>query len=207
MRRLFDIAVAATALVVTSPLLAVAALAVKARIGGPALFRQKRTGLDGRTFTILKFRTMREAYGPDGEPLPDGARLTKLGKLLRDLSIDELPNLVNVLRGDMAIIGPRPLIEDYRDLYSNRQWRRHEVRPGITGWAQVNGRNALSWDEKFELDVWYVENRTWRVDAAILLRTVACVVARDGIAMPGAATVHRFEGSDEDGSRLGARLA
>lgn len=205
MRRLFDIAVASTVLAATAPLLVATAGLVRWRIGGPALFRQTRTGLDGRPFTILKFRTMRDAFGPDGEPLPDGARLTKLGKVLRDLSIDELPNLLNVLRGDMSLIGPRPLVDDYRTLYSVRQWRRHEVKPGLTGWAQVNGRNSLSWDEKFEFDVWYVENRSWRLDLAILLRTVACVVARDGISMKGAATVHRFEGAASD-TRLATTL-
>ena len=205
MKRLFDIAVAGTALVAAAPVIAVAAGLVKWRIGGPVLFRQTRTGIDGMPFTILKFRTMRDAFDRDGSPLPDGARLTRLGKLLRDCSIDELPNLLNVLRGDMSIVGPRPLIDEYRDLYSARQWRRHEVRPGITGWAQVNGRNRLSWDQKFELDVWYVENASWRTDLTILFRTIGCVLGRDGIAMDGAATVHRFEGSAHP-SALAARL-
>ena len=204
MKRLLDIALAATGLALASPVLLVTALAVRASTGGPILFRQTRTGLGGKPFTILKFRTMRDARDADGEVLPDGARLTPLGSLLRDLSVDELPNLVNVLRGEMSLIGPRPLIHEYRDLYSTEQFRRHEVKPGITGWAQVNGRNALSWDEKFRLDVEYVDRRSWRLDALILFRTIGCVVARDGISMPGAATVRRFEGEP---SKLAARLA
>ena len=194
MRRALDIVVAFGVLLLAAPLLGAVALLVRTCLGGPAFFTQTRTGLHGRPFTIYKFRTMRDVVDANGEPLPDGARLTRLGKLLRDLSIDELPNLLNVLRGEMSLIGPRPLIDDYHDLYSVEQRRRHEVKPGITGWAQVNGRNALSWDEKFALDVWYVDNRSWRTDLAILWRTIGCVVARDGISMAGAATVHRFEG-------------
>ena len=203
MKRLLDILGASIALVLVSPVLLVTALLVAHQHGGAVIFRQTRTGLGGRPFRIWKFRTMRDALDANGQPLADGARLTPLGRRLRDLSIDELPNLVNVLRGEMSLVGPRPLVDDYRDLYSPRQWRRHDVKPGITGWAQVNGRNSLSWDEKFALDVWYVENRSLALDALILLRTAGCVVAREGIAMPGAVTVHRFEGTP---SALAARL-
>ncbi|MBW3656191.1 MAG: sugar transferase [Gemmatimonadetes bacterium] len=164
-------------------------------MGSPVLFRQTRPGLHGRAFTMYKFRTMRHAYDREGRPLPDPARLTRVGRLLRSTSLDELPELFNVLRGDMSLVGPRPLLPEYLPLYSEEQARRHEVRPGITGWAQVNGRNAITWEQKFRLDVWYVDNHSLRLDALILLRTVAKVLAREGINQEGQATAETFRGT------------
>jgi sugar transferase EpsL len=194
-KRAFDVVVAALALVVLSPLLAVVALLVRFRMGSPVLFRQPRPGRGGTVFELVKFRTMTDRRGPDGELLPDDQRLTALGRWLRRTSIDELPELLNVLRGEMSLVGPRPLLVEYLPLYSERQARRHDVRPGITGWTQVNGRNALSWDDKFELDVWYVEHRSLRLDLRILAMTIGKVVRGDGVAAPGSATMERFRGS------------
>ena len=167
-------------------------------MGPPALFRQQRPGRNGERFTLLKFRTMRDATDAAGQPLPDAERLTPLGEFVRRSSLDELPQLLNVLRGDMSLVGPRPLLMEYLPLYSARQARRHEVRPGITGWAQVNGRNALGWPEKLEMDVWYVENRSFLLDLKILLLTVGRVLARSGISQPGAATMEKFRGEGND---------
>ena len=161
-KRLIDIVVAGTGLLVLSPVMAVAALVIRLRLGSPVIFRQLRPGHEGRPFTLAKFRTMRDATGPDGHVLPDEERLTSFGVFLRRSSVDELPQLWNVLRGDMSLVGPRPLLMAYLPLYSREQARRHHVRPGITGWAQVNGRNALSWEDKFRLDVWYVDNQSLR---------------------------------------------
>lgn len=187
-------ALAATALVATSPILVLTTLTLLG-CGSSVLFRQKRPGLGGRVFEILKFRTMRESVGADGAPLPDDERLTRVGRALRAASIDELPQLLNVLRGDMSLVGPRPLLVQYLPRYSARQARRHDVKPGITGWAQINGRNAISWKQKFELDVWYVENWSLLLDFKILALTAAKVVRRTGISQSGQATMQEFMGS------------
>lgn len=194
MKRLFDIAVAGGLLVLLSPLLLVLAALVRFNLGAPVLFRQIRPGKDAHPFTILKFRSMRDAVDPQGAPLPDHARLTPFGRFLRASSLDELPELWNVLKGDMSLVGPRPLLMEYVPLYSPEQARRHEVRPGITGWAQINGRNAISWEEKFALDVWYVDNRSFWLDLRILAATVGRVVQRSGISAAGEATMPRFTG-------------
>lgn len=196
-KRLLDLTLVIVSMVVWLPLMAIVALSVWLRIGRPVMFRQKRLGLDGKLFTLIKFRTMREAVDETGAVLPDVDRLTGFGRWLRTTSLDELPSLVNVLIGEMSLVGPRPLLVEYRDLYSLRQMRRHEVRPGLTGWAQVNGRNSLNWPDKLEMDVWYVENRGLRLDMRILILTVASVLSRRGISAPGEATMTRFTGSGE----------
>ena len=198
LKRAFDIVVAAALLVVLAPLMAMIALAVRIGLGQPVIFVQERPGKGGRVFRLYKFRTMRDARGPDGTPLPDAERLTGLGRFLRASSLDELPELWNVLRGDMSLVGPRPLLVEYLDRYSPRQARRHEVRPGITGLAQVSGRNALGWDERLELDVRYVDERTFWLDLRILLLTLGTVVRREGIASDGHATMPEFTGDDGD---------
>jgi len=195
-KRLLDVAVAGTGLVLASPLLAVIAVAVRVGVGGPVLFRQLRPGRDGVPFELLKFRTMTDRRGPDGALLPDAERLTAVGRLLRRTSLDELPELVNVLRGDMSLVGPRPLLMEYLDLYTPEQARRHEVRPGITGWAQVNGRNATTWEERFALDLYYVEHASLRLDLQILWRTLGQVITGSGVSAPGEATMARFRGSE-----------
>ena len=195
LKRIVDVGVAAAALVVAAPVLGVAAIAIRTTMGRPVLFRQPRIGLHGERFEILKLRTMRDATDASGRPLDDAERLTALGRLLRSTSIDELPELINVLRGDMSLVGPRPLLVEYLPLYSPEQARRHEVRPGITGWAQVNGRNALTWEEKFAHDVWYVDHWSLALDLRILCRTVATVLRRDGLAHAGSETMPRFQGS------------
>ena len=197
-KRVFDIAIAATLLVVLSPVLLIVALAVWARHGTPVLFRQTRPGRGGRPFTLLKFRTMNNDCDAGGVLLPDEARLTAVGRFLRRMSLDELPELVNVLQGDMSLVGPRPLLMEYVPRYMPEQWRRHEVRPGITGWAQVNGRNALSWDEKFALDVWYVDHRSFRLDLDILARTAREVLSGHGVSSEDHATMPPFHSSRPD---------
>lgn len=194
-KRVIDILAAAVGLVLLSPILLLLALAVRARLGSPVLFRQIRPGLRACPFTILKFRTMRDARDSNGLPLPDGERLPPLGRFLRSTSLDELPELWNVLRGDMSLVGPRPLLTEYLPLYSERQARRHEVRPGITGWAQVNGRNSLGWNERFELDVEYVERYSLVMDARILALTALKVFRREGITQQGSATMEKFRGN------------
>lgn len=196
-KRVFDITVAGTALALLAPLLVPLAALIRFKLGSPVLFRQIRPGLHGEPFQMVKFRTMRDAVDEAGKPLPDAERLTRFGRLLRSTSLDELPELWNVLKGDMSLVGPRPLLMEYLPLYSAEQRRRHEVRPGITGWAQVNGRNAISWDEKFRLDVWYVDNRSFLVDLRILALTVRKVFAREGISGQGEATMSRFTGSSK----------
>lgn len=193
-KRLFDVVVSATALLALSPLLLVLSLVIAVKLGRPVFFIQQRPGLHGRLFNMIKFRTMANAVDAAGRPLADELRLTPVGRLLRTTSLDELPELWNVLKGDMSLIGPRPLLPQYLERYTRRQARRHEVRPGITGWAQVNGRNALSWDERFELDVWYVDNHTFLLDVRILLMTVMQVVRRHGISSEGHATMPEFLG-------------
>lgn len=195
MKRLFDMLVSGLALVVLSPFLAALALLVRWRLGKPILFRQVRPGMDARPFEMLKFRSMTDVRGADGTLLPDAERLTRFGRFLRSTSLDELPELWNVLKGDMSLVGPRPLLMEYLPLYSPEQARRHEVRPGITGWAQVNGRNALSWDDKFALDVWYVDNRSFCLDLKIVALTVVRVLKRSGISAEGEATMPRFSGT------------
>lgn len=195
-KRLFDIFVAAAALVALSPVLAVLAVQVARKMGRPVLFVQVRPGKDAKPFRMLKFRTMRDAVGPDGAPLPDAERLTPLGAWLRATSLDELPELWNVLRGDMSLVGPRPLLMEYLPLYSPEQARRHEVRPGITGWAQINGRNAISWDEKFAHDIWYVDNAGFLLDLRILAGTVRKVLARADIDDAGGVGQERFRGNN-----------
>lgn len=200
MKRLLDCMMAVMALVFLSPVLAGIALMVRYKLGSPVLFRQTRPGLHGRPFEMIKFRTMLDAYDADGDPLPNEARMTPFGKRLRASSLDELPELWNVLRGDMSLVGPRPLLMEYLPLYTPCQARRHDVRPGVTGWAQVNGRNALSWEEKFALDVWYVDNRTLWLDLKILLLTIRKVVVREGIAHDGNVAMPRFRGGRHDRS-------
>lgn len=196
-KRLFDLCGALILITALSPLILVVAALVRVTMGSPILFKQLRPGLNGRPFAVLKFRTMTGSLDRAGRPLPDAARLTGIGQGLRRLSLDELPQLLNVLRGEMSLVGPRPLLIEYLSLYSPEQGRRHEVRPGITGWAQVNGRNALSWDEKFEMDVWYVDNRSFWLDMKILLLTIEKVLARDGISQQGEVTMSPFRGNRE----------
>lgn len=198
-KRLFDIFAAGAALVVFSPVLLCVALLARRRLGSPVIFRQTRPGKDGRPFEMLKFRTMTDARDSEGRLLPDAERLTSFGRFLRSTSLDELPELWNVLKGEMSLVGPRPLLMEYLPLYSPEQARRHEVRPGLTGWAQVNGRNALSWEQKFAFDVWYVDNRTFWLDMKIILLTVAGVLKRSGISAEGEATMPRFSGTPDNG--------
>ena len=193
-KRLIDIFVASSGLIMLSPVLAILALLVSRKLGSPVLFRQVRPGKGGKPFQMMKFRTMTDERGADGELLPDEQRLTPFGQFLRSTSLDELPGLISVLKGDMSLVGPRPLLVEYLPLYSPEQARRHDVRPGITGWAQVNGRNALSWDERFKLDVWYVDNQSFWLDIKILFLTVWKVVKRDGIAAEGEVTMSKFTG-------------
>ncbi|SBV32780.1 Uncharacterized sugar transferase EpsL [uncultured Sphingopyxis sp.] len=193
-KRLFDILIGGSMLLLLLPLLLALSLLIFLRMGRPVLFRQTRPGLHGRPFEMLKLRTMRDAVDRDGNPLADSERITPLGQFLRSTSLDELPELWNVLKGDMSLVGPRPLLMEYLPLYSAEQARRHEVRPGVTGWAQVNGRNALSWEQKFALDVWYVDNRSLALDGRIMIMTLVKVLKRDGISADGEATMPRFEG-------------
>ena len=195
LKRLLDVAGALVGLLLLSPVLLGITLAVRRRMGPPALFSQLRAGLGGRPFRLYKFRSMTDTRDEDGSLLPDADRLTPLGLFLRRTSLDELPQLWNVLRGSMSLVGPRPLLLEYVPLYDERQRKRLSVRPGITGWAQINGRNALTWEEKFELDVWYVEHRTFWFDLKILAATVWKVLRREGIAAPGEATMPPFRGT------------
>lgn len=193
-KRLFDTALATLALMMLAVPLCLLAMVVRQKLGAPVLFRQVRPGLHGRPFEMLKFRTMTDARDEQGVPLPDAMRLTPLGRWLRATSLDELPELWNVLKGDMSLVGPRPLLMEYLPLYSAEQARRHEVRPGITGWAQVNGRNAVSWEDKFRMDVWYVDHRSIWLDIKILWLTVRKVLAREGISAANEATMRKFTG-------------
>lgn len=196
-KRALDILGAAIGLIVFFPILIAISVMIRREMGSPVLFQQTRPGREGKPFQMIKFRTMRDAIDAYGHPLPDGERLTKLGHFLRSSSLDELPELWNVLKGDMSLVGPRPLLVDYLPLYSPEQARRHEVRPGVTGWAQVNGRNAISWDEKFALDIWYVDNRTLWLDLKIIWLTIRKVVKREGISAAGEATMSRFTGTKQ----------
>jgi sugar transferase EpsL len=197
MKRLFDLTVAVPSVMILSPLLILIGFLVRMKIGSPVLFRQVRPGLHGRPFTIYKFRTMTDERDEDGNLLPDRERLTRLGRFLRMTSMDELPEFFNVIKGDMSIVGPRPLLMQYLDRYTPEQARRHEVRPGITGWAQVNGRNAINWEDKFKLDVWYVDNWSVWLDVKIVLMTIKKVLFREGIKQPGQATMEEFWGTKQ----------
>jgi len=197
MKRLFDFSVSAIALMFLLPIFLIVLFLIRNYLGSPVLFYQTRPGMNDQPFRMIKFRTMMDAVDDHGHHLPDSARLTPFGRFLRSTSLDELPELWNVLKGDMSLVGPRPLLMEYLPLYSPEQARRHEVRPGITGWAQVNGRNALCWEEKFKLDVWYVDNRSFWLDLKILLLTIKKVFFRDGITAKGQATVEYFKGNEE----------
>lgn len=194
-KRLLDIIIASIALILLSPLYAVVAYKVKKNLGSPVLFRQVRPGLHGKPFEMIKFRTMKDAVDQQGNPLPDSERLTPFGQMLRSTSLDEMPELWNVIKGDMSIVGPRPLLMEYLPLYNSEQVKRHNVRPGMTGHAQVNGRNAISWEEKFKLDTWYVENQSIWLDFKIMFKTVHKVLSKDDISAEGEATMTRFTGS------------
>lgn len=195
LKRLLDIIIASVALILLSPLYAIVAYKVKKNLGSPVLFRQVRPGLYGKPFEMIKFRTMKDAVDEQGNPLPDSERLTPFGQMLRSTSLDEMPELWNVIKGDMSIVGPRPLLMEYLPLYSPEQAKRHNVRPGMTGHAQVNGRNAIDWEEKFKLDTWYVENQSIWLDFKIMFKTVHKVLAKDDINAEGEATMTRFTGS------------
>ena len=195
-KRFLDIIIASIALILLSPLYLYVAYKVKKNLGSPILFRQVRPGLHGKPFEMIKFRTMRDAADAQGKSLPDSERLTPFGKMLRSSSLDEMPELWNVIKGDMSIVGPRPLLTEYLPLYNKEQAKRHNVRPGMTGHAQVNGRNAIGWEEKFKLDTWYVENQSTRLDFKIMFKTVHKVLAKDDISAEGEATMTRFTGTD-----------
>ncbi|SEO25642.1 sugar transferase [Pseudomonas sp. NFACC39-1] len=194
-KRLTDIVASFFGLLLLAPVIAIVAWLVRRKLGSPVLFCQVRPGLNGEPFEMIKFRTMRDAVDAVGNQLPDSERMTSFGSFLRSSSLDELPGLWNVLKGDMSLVGPRPLLMEYLPLYSPEQYRRHEVRPGVTGWAQINGRNALSWDKRFMLDVWYVDNRSFWLDLKIILLTIKKVVVRDGINAEGEATMSKFTGN------------
>ena len=198
MKRLFDFVASFFGLVLLSPIIVVVALLVRNKLGAPIFFRQSRPGLNGKVFHMMKFRSMLDAADKDGNILPDDQRLTSFGKKLRSLSLDELPGLWSVLKGDMSLVGPRPLLVEYLPLYSPEQARRHNVRPGITGWAQINGRNAISWEDKFKLDVWYVDNQSFWLDIKILLLTVKKVFVREGISAEGEVTMSKFTGNSSE---------
>lgn len=195
-KRAFDLIVSVSALVTLLPLLLVTAILVRSKLGSPIFFRQTRPGRDGKPFKMVKFRTMLDAVDKQGNPLPDQQRMTSFGSFLRATSLDELPELWNVIKGEMSLVGPRPLLMEYLPLYSEEQSRRHNVRPGVTGWAQVNGRNAISWEDKFKLDVWYVDNQSIWLDLKILFLTVKKVLVRDGISGEGEVTMSKFTGND-----------
>lgn len=197
-KRFFDIAMSLGLLLVLTPIILLIAWLIKNKLGSPVLFRQTRPGKDGKPFEMIKFRTMLDATDTSGNPLPDSERLTPFGKKLRASSVDELPELWNVLKGEMSLVGPRPLLMEYLPLYNAQQYRRHEMKPGITGWAQVNGRNAISWEDKFKLDVWYVDNQSFWLDMKILFLTVKKVIVRDGISGEGEATMSKFTGTPND---------
>ena len=199
-KRVMDVIGACVALICFFPFFVVIWLVLRLTVGSPVLFRQQRPGLEGKPFTLIKFRTMTDARDADGRPLPDEERLTAFGRFLRSTSFDELPEFINVLRGEMSLVGPRPLLMQYLPRYTPEQARRHEVKPGLTGWAQINGRNAITWEERFALDVWYVDHRTLALDVRIFLRTIWQVLKREGIRESGRATMSEFMGSDQSRS-------
>jgi len=194
-KRGFDLFAALLGLILLSPVIAIIAWNIRKKLGSPVLFRQVRPGRNGKPFEMIKFRTMRDAHDANGEPLPDSQRMTAFGSFLRSSSLDELPELWNVVKGDMSLVGPRPLLMEYLPLYSAEQYRRHEVSPGVSGWAQVNGRNAIEWEEKFKLDTWYVDNQSFWLDMKVIFLTVKKVLVRDGISAEGEATASKFTGS------------
>lgn len=198
LKRFLDVVIASIALILLSPLYAYVAYKVKKNLGSPVLFRQVRPGLNGKPFEMIKFRSMKDAVDAQGNPLPDSERLTPFGQMLRSTSLDEMPELWNVIKGDMSIVGPRPLLMEYLPLYNSEQAIRNLVRPGMTGWAQINGRNAIGWDEKFKLDTWYVEHQSIWLDIKIMLLTVKKVLIRDGISAEGEATMSKFTGSNPE---------
>ncbi|WP_279388220.1 sugar transferase [Vibrio crassostreae] len=198
MKRLFDFFVSLIALILLAPVIALVAWVIRKNLGSPILFRQTRPGLSGKSFEMVKFRSMKDAVDAKGIPLPDEERMTSFGEKLRSSSLDELPGLWNVLKGDMSLVGPRPLLVEYLPLYNHEQARRHDVRPGITGWAQINGRNAISWVDKFALDVWYVDNQTFLLDMKILFLTVKKVFIKEGISAEGEATMPAFKGNSNE---------
>ena len=197
-KRIFDVSLSAAGLLITLPLILLVAIVIRASLGSPILFAQRRPGFRGDPFVLYKFRSMIDARSRSGEPLGDEHRLTAIGRWLRKLSLDELPQLWNVLKGDMSLVGPRPLLMEYLPLYTTREARRHEVRPGITGWAQVKGRNALTWDEKFDFDIWYVDHVSFALDLRILALTALRILRPHGISQPGSATMPKFTGSARD---------
>jgi lipopolysaccharide/colanic/teichoic acid biosynthesis glycosyltransferase len=197
-KRLLDLIIAVPAALVLLPVMAVLAVVIWISDGWPVVFSQERPGLDGKIFRIYKFRTMRDIFGPEGSPLPDARRISRLGRFLRSFSLDELPELYNILRGEMSLVGPRPLLTAYLPRYSSEQARRHEVLPGLTGWAQINGRNILSWEERFKHDVWYVDHWSVWLDIQIIFRTFWKVIRREGISQPGQVTMSEFMGSENN---------
>lgn len=194
-KRGFDLFASLLGLILLSPVIAIIAWNIRKKLGSPVLFRQVRPGRNGKPFEMIKFRTMRDAHDANGEPLPDSQRMTAFGSFLRSSSLDELPELWNVVKGDMSLVGPRPLLMEYLPLYSVEQYRRHEVRPGVSGWAQINGRNAIEWEEKFKLDTWYVDNQSFWLDMKVIFLTIKKVLVRDGISAEGEATAPKFTGS------------
>lgn len=199
MKRIFDIVVSLIALILLSPVIAITAFLIKVKIGTPVIFTQERPGLNGEPFRVYKYRSMTDERDINGELLADNVRLTSFGKVIRKLSLDELPQLWNVLKGNMSFVGPRPLLMEYMDLYNENQLKRHDVRPGITGWAQVNGRNTITWEKKFEFDVWYVEHQSFWLDMKILFMTVLKVFKSEGISQDGQVTMTKFQGSSKSG--------
>ena len=195
LKRLFDIAVSATGLIISAPITLTTAVVISKKLGKPVLFRQVRPGQDGKPFEIYKFRTMSDERDENGELLPDDQRMTPVGTFIRKSSIDELPQLINVLKGDISLVGPRPLLMEYLPLYNDEQKKRHNVKPGITGWAQVNGRNAISWDQKFKLDVWYAENQSFKLDMYIIYKTIINILQRKDINAPNHVTAEKFKGN------------
>ncbi|WP_419157809.1 sugar transferase [Rossellomorea sp. BNER] len=198
MKRLLDFLLALIGIITLLPIILITSILIRLKLGSPIIFKQKRPGLNKTPFFVYKFRTMTDEKNENGELLPDNIRLTSFGKVVRRLSLDELPQLFNVLKGDLSLVGPRPLLMEYLDLYTTEQARRHEVRPGITGWAQVNGRNAISWDEKFKLDVWYIDNQSLLLDIKILWMTVAKVFKSEGISQDGHVTIEKFTGTKQE---------
>ncbi|GHZ56905.1 TPA: sugar transferase [Vibrio cholerae] len=198
MKRIFDVLVSFWALLMLSPIIGIVAWKIRKNLGSPVLFRQTRPGLNGKPFEMVKFRTMKDAVDAQGNPLPDSERMTPFGDKLRNSSLDELPELWNVLKGEMSLVGPRPLLMQYLPLYSPEQVRRHEVRPGVTGWAQINGRNAIRWEEKFKLDVWYVDNRSFFLDIKILFLTIKKVFVKEGISADDHVTMPEFKGNHNE---------
>jgi lipopolysaccharide/colanic/teichoic acid biosynthesis glycosyltransferase len=197
-KRLFDFFASLFGLIVLAPVIALVAWKIRNNLGSPVLFRQTRPGLDGKPFEMVKFRTMKDAVDKDGVPLPDSERMTSFGVKIRNTSLDELPELWNVLKGDMSLVGPRPLLMQYLPLYNEEQARRHEAKPGVTGWAQINGRNAISWDDKFKLDVWYVDNRTFWLDIKIIFLTIKKVFVKEGISADDHVTIEPFKGNTSE---------